>query len=98
MFVSEIGLADHLPVFVIRKFHRVKSPSEKKNITYRNMKHFNESDFKYTLSEVNWDIPFIFDELDDIVDSWETLFNDALETHAPWQQKWISHESTMDDK
>jgi hypothetical protein len=57
------------------------------------MKHCNENDFNSTLNEVNWDIPFIFEDLDDIVNSWETLFNDTVESHAPWRQNRFSRES-----
>ena len=91
--VCEIGLSDHLPVFTVRKLHHTKTPNRKSNITYRNMKYFNENDFKSTLNEVNWDIPFIFEDLDDIVYSWEALFNDTVESHAPWRQKRVSRES-----
>ena len=43
--------------------------------------------FKASLEETPWDSVFIFDDLDDMVESWETLFNQALDSHCPWSEK-----------
>ena len=43
------------------------------------MKNFNGEQFKATLKETPWDSVFIFDDIDDMLSSWELLFNTALE-------------------
>ena len=45
------------------------------NIRYRDMKQFDENRFKEALSQAPWDTVFVFDEIDDMLDSWESLFN-----------------------
>ena len=52
---------------------------------YRNMKRFDAKLFKETLMQTPWDSVFIFDDTDDLLDSWEKLFIDALEQHFPWR-------------
>ena len=41
------------------------------------MKQFNENRYKETLSQAPWDTVFVFDEVDDMLDSWESLFSTA---------------------
>lgn len=36
------------------------------------------------------DSVFIFDDIDDMLDSWEKLFIDALEQHCPWRTKRVA--------
>ena len=42
------------------------------------MKRFDAELFKQTLMQTPWDSVFIFDDIDDMLDSWEKLFNDTL--------------------
>ena len=86
----DIVLADHLPVFVTRKYHRSKETIARKRITYRNMKRFNANDFLSTLNDVPWDTPFVFDDIDDVVAAWELLYNEAVDKHAPWRFKRVA--------
>ena len=32
---------------------------------------------------------FVFDDIDDILETWEKLFNDAVDTHCPWREKRV---------
>ena len=32
---------------------------------------------------------FVFDDTDDILETWEKLFNDAVDTHCPWREKRV---------
>ena len=61
-------------------------------ITYRNMKGFNESSFIDTLKETPWDIASIFDTVDDMLDTCESLLNNALDSHCPWQEKRVARD------
>lgn len=53
----------------------------------------NEEQFKASLKQAPWDTVFIFDDLDDMVESWESLFNQALDSHCPWSEKRVSRDT-----
>ena len=36
-----------------------------------------------------WDTVFVFDEIDDMLDSWESLFNSVLDENCPWREKRV---------
>ena len=59
------------------------------NIRYRDMKQFDENRFKEALSQAPWDTVFVFDEIDDMLDSWESLFNSILDENCPWREKRV---------
>ena len=88
-----IGFSDHLPVFAVRLFsgNNERNHQQKGNtyIKYRKMKDFNEQ-FKSTLKETPWDSVFIFDDIDDMLSSWESLFNSALDSNCPWRVKRVA--------
>lgn len=69
----DIGLADRLPIFVVRKCSS-KQAIAKKRITYRNMKHLNAHDSLSTLNDDPWDSLFVFfHDISVVVDAWESL-------------------------
>ena len=80
-----IGLSDHLPVFAVRLFSRnhERTHQQKGNtcIKHRDMKDFDEEQFKSTLKQTPWDSVFIFDDIDDML----SLFNTALDYNCPWR-------------
>ena len=51
------------------------------------MKRFDAELFRQTLTQTPSDSVFIFEEIDDMLDSWEKLFIDAFEQHCPWRTK-----------
>ncbi|PFX34306.1 RNA-directed DNA polymerase from mobile element jockey [Stylophora pistillata] len=59
-------------------------------IRYRDTKRFSEEQFKLTLEQTPWDTIFVFDEFDDMLESWENLFNEALDLHCPWRNKRVA--------
>ena len=87
----DVGLADHLPVFAVHKFvegnKNFWSSDGTKFIRYRNMKTFNDAEFITTLKHAPWDIVFVFDEVDDMLQCWESIFNSCLDLHCPWREK-----------
>lgn len=58
-----------------------------KYITYRSYKNLNESEFLKTLSETPWDSAYVFEDVDDILDAWYCLFNEAVNIHMPLKKK-----------
>ena len=59
------------------------------------MKVFNEEQFKSTLKETPWDSVFVFEDIDDILSAWESLFNDALDLNCPWRTKRVKQVNKM---
>ena len=47
------------------------------------MKQFDENRYKEALSQAPWDTVFVFDEVDDMLDSWESLFSTAYLMKLP---------------
>lgn len=78
-----IGLADHLPIFVVRKYARLNRSKTILRIRYRDMKRFDEDQFKQSLHRAPWDIVFVFEDIDDVVYAWEDTFNNILDVHCP---------------
>ena len=81
---------DHLPLFAVRTYNnaleRCTCNASKGNtfIQYCDIRRFSEEQFKLTLEQIPWDTVFVFDEIDDMLESWENLFNEALDLHCPW--------------
>ena len=100
--VPILRLSDHFPVFVTRKLN--SSSVLKKShhsISYRSFKNFNETEFIFDLSSTPWDVIKIFDDTNDIVESWSSLFLDIIDKHLPLKQhrvkrkqqpKWLNGE------
>ena len=94
MVCPNIGLSDHLPVFAVRRFNRNYECNHQQKgdifIKHRYMKNFNVEQFKATLKETPWASVFIFDDIDDMLSSWELLFNTALDSNCPWLIKRVT--------
>ena len=91
------GLSDHLPVFAVRKYFRQPKQTRGHNtMTYRNLKNIDENAFKATLRNSPWDTAFIFDDIDDCLSAWESIFGQAVDSHAPLKQKRITNKTQPD--
>ena len=76
---------------------------EHTSLKYRNLKSLNNELFAKDLSEAPWDSAFVFEDTDDIVDSWYSIFTNILNKHAPIiskrvkrniQPKWFANDIT----
>ena len=100
--VKKNCLSDHFAVFCSRKAHsEIGKFIKHQTITYRSFKTFDESRFLTDLSLVPWKIIQAFDNIDDIVSVWNTLFLEILNKHAPikrhrvkkqYQPDWLTSE------
>ena len=85
--VPKLGLSDHFPVFVSRK---TNGASDVKNthytISYRSFKNFDENKFIDELKSTPWDIIKVFDDVNDVVETWSSLFCDIVDKHLPLRQ------------
>lgn len=89
--VPNIGLSDHYPVFFTRKMNFVPPKRTHHTIKYRSFKNFNETKFIEDLKSVPWDIIKIFDNVDDALEAWYSLFKDAVDKHAPLKQHRVKN-------
>ena len=91
----EICISDHLPIFGVRLYKQCSSNNINghKYIVYRNLKKLNEDEFLKTLHMIPWDSAFVFEEVDDVIDAWYHLLNDAINTHVPLIKKRIKNET-----
>ena len=97
--VPKLGLSDHFPIFVTRKINSLTSVKNSHfTITYRSFKGFNEENFCNDLKSIPWDIIKMFDDTNDAVETWSSLFLDVANKHLPLKQhrvkrkqqpKWI---------
>ena len=83
--VPNIGIADHLPVFFRRKYIKVNKESTYKTIKYLDFKNLNTEGLLNDLRNSPWDSAFIFDDVDDTLDAFELLLNQALKEHIPFK-------------
>jgi hypothetical protein len=72
--VENYALSDHLPTFAVRKyFKQSKSTNSHDSITYRDLKNLNISAFKNMLANSPWDTAFVFDDINDVLATWEGM-------------------------
>ena len=98
--VPQVGLSDHFPIFISRKTNGSYSlKSTHYTISYRSFKNFDENKFINDLQSTPWDVIKIFDDVNDIVETWSTLFCDIVDKHLPLrkhrvkrkqQPKWLT--------
>ena len=78
-----VAIADHLMTFVTLTWKRPKNVSTL--ITRRSFKKFDILSFQEDLQQLPWSVVETFDSPDDKLDTFEKLFNDCLDIHAPWK-------------
>ncbi|MCG8032729.1 MAG: hypothetical protein JAY75_14385 [Candidatus Thiodiazotropha taylori] len=99
--VSKITISDHYAVFGNRKLNSCIKTNGHHTITYRSFKTFDETLFKNDLCDVPWEIIETFDNIDDVIEVWNTLFLEVVNKHAPlkvhrvkrkYQPDWLTPE------
>ena len=86
------GLSDHVPIFAVRKDNNERtscSIQKNQNIRYRDMKQLRENRFKEVMSQAPWDTVFLFGEIDDMLDSWESILKSVLDENFPWRKRRV---------
>lgn len=92
---TDICISDHLPVLAVRLYKHCSPDNTKdhKYITYRNLKSLDHESFIKTSHETPWDIIFVFDEVDDMVNGWCSLLNEAIDANAPLKRKRVRNDT-----
>ena len=95
----QVGISDHFPIFLTRKINFVEKKSSHYTISYRSFKNFNEAEFMEELKNTPWDVIKIFDNTDEVLDVWSSMYLDIVNKHLPvkkhrvknkHQPKWIT--------
>ena len=88
---KNMGMSDHLPTMAVRRYKG--QTSQRKNLSntfsYRNTKRLDAQKFVDDLSKAPWDTAFVFEDTEDIVDSWYKIFTDILDSHIPVKEKRV---------
>ena len=99
--VPQLGLSDHFPVFITRKANCSTPKSTHHTISYRSFKIFCQQDFSSELQDAPWDLIKVFEDTNDVVDTWSSLFLSIVDKYLPLkthrvkykqQPKWITPE------
>ena len=91
----QIGLSDHFPIFLTRKTNCSIPKFSHHTISYRSYKHFNEQEFIFDLQFVPWDIIKLFDDTNDVVDTWSTMFLNIVDKHLPLKSQRVKHKQQL---
>ena len=79
--VLDVYITDHLPIFL--KLDWSSPKSSPKYITKRSYKHFSPLAFNEDLSSAPWSVMDAFDDIDDKVYFFKSLFLNTLNRHVP---------------
>jgi len=79
--VQEFAASDHSVVFAVKKAGVCKAHAEIRKV--RSFKCYNKEQFHSEVAGVPWTVVEYFDDLNDAVSAWNTLFVDVANRHAP---------------
>ena len=89
IFVPYIGLSDHLPVFLCRKYVKLNLESGHKQINYLDFKNLNTEAMLSDLKDFPWDSTFVFEDVDDTLDALELILSEVVKKDIPKKQKRV---------
>ena len=93
--VLDIDLSDHLPLIIQRKYSKAKKSDKQlhNTIKYRNFKNLNADEFVKSPDCTAWDSAFVFDDINDIVDSIEKMLIEVVDMHMPLNHKRVKKQN-----
>ena len=86
------AISDHSIVYCTIKSGVPKAPP--KTIEYRSYRTFDKNSFIQDLKSIDWDIIDETQDLDAAVETWNTLFSDVADKHAPIKRSRIKGTKT----
>jgi len=87
--VLNIQISDHFPTCI--KFNGRVPSKQHHTIKYRSMTMFDKDDFVLDIQYAPWHVIEIFDDPNDALGYWLTLFLEILERHAPLREKRVKY-------
>ena len=94
--VKKLGISDHYSIACNRKINFSLGKNSHKEIQYRAFKTFDENAFLCEFSSASWHQIEAFDNIDDILAAWYSLFIAVIDKHAPIRTRRIKHDTQAD--
>ena len=92
--VLRVAISDHYAVYCIRKYMGTFKRHQK-IITTRKMKNFDQNNFLFDLSQVDWDMLVESSaDVNEAVEKWSSLLSLIIEKHAPMRTIKVSYKLT----
>ena len=87
------AISNRYPICLTRKLSQCKTSEQgHKTITYRTMKLFDQDQFLQDLECQPWLLSDIYDGPSDVVDFFNTLFQNVLNRYAPNKTKRVKYD------
>ena len=67
--------------------------SEHTKISYRETKNLTLDELLQSLERIPWDTAFVFKDIDDILNAFESMLNDVLDQHLPWKNRRVKRQN-----
>ena len=84
------------PVCFVHKYRGIKSGKFSfDEISYSNFKNLNHNEFVADLDNAPWSLLDMFDDVNEKLDTWEWIFNDVMNRHAPIVKKRVKHKPLL---
>ena len=92
IIVPIIGLADQLPTFCCHRYFKQGKVFAHNVINYADFKNLNTEALLSDLRDSPWDSAFVFDDLDDVLDTLELMPGETVKRHFPKKQKRVNQQ------
>ena len=76
-------MSDHHAIFCNRKINCILKRNSHKSIKYRSFKNFDETAFLNDLLAVPWSEIEMFNDIDESLEAWYSLFIKTVDKYAP---------------
>ena len=94
--VAQLGVSDHYAIFCNRKIDCILKRNSHKSIKYRSFKSFDEIAFLNDLLAVPWSEIEMFNDIDESLEAWYSLFIKTVDKHAPIKTHRIKNDIQPD--
>ena len=94
--VAQLGVSDHYAIFCNRKINCILKRNSHKSIKYRSFKNFDEIAFLNDLLAVPWSEIEMFNDIDESLEAWYSLFIKTVDKHAPIKTHRIKNDIQPD--
>ena len=90
--VLNIGMSDHLPVCIVRKYRKRSIQNIEKTIKYRKWKNFSEQALQEDLEKAPWNVLDMYDDPNDAIQFCNRTFLDVADDHVPLLSKRVKRQ------
>ena len=90
--VLNIGVSDHLPVCIVRKYRKRSIQNIEKTIKHRKWKIFSEQAFQEDLEKAPGNVLDMYDDPNDAIQFFNRTFLDVADDHVPLLSKRVKRQ------